>query len=139
MFYFLDIIASEDETSLKRTPRRKPRNSFSTKKRPSIDAIRTPPLSPSEGSDEPPRFSPSSLRPPIFITRNNRGWGFTFKAIRVYIGDTSKYTMQHMVEVTNSFNQKIMFWHYIREISMFTFQYTYQLLNGIVFGFTRVE
>ncbi|XP_066936599.1 microtubule-associated serine/threonine-protein kinase 3-like isoform X2 [Clytia hemisphaerica] len=98
----LELSASEDETSLKRTPRRRPRNSLSTKKRPSADAIRTPPLSPSEGSDDTPRFSPSSLRPPILITRNNRGWGFTFKAIRVYIGDTSKYTMQHMVETVDT-------------------------------------
>ena len=103
----LNYSASEDEASLKQTPRRnRPnRTSFSTKKRTSIESIRTPPLSPSETSDETtPRFSPSSLRPPIFITRNyQRGWGFTFKAIRVYIGNSSKYTVQHIVEVINLF------------------------------------
>ncbi|KAL3869847.1 hypothetical protein ACJMK2_042478 [Sinanodonta woodiana] len=38
-----------------------------------------------------------SLKPPIVIKRGPRGYGFTLRAIRVYLGDSNTYTLQHMV------------------------------------------
>lgn len=43
----------------------------------------------------------NSLKPPIIIRRGPRGLGFALRAIRVYLGDTNVYTLQHLVkEVT---------------------------------------
>lgn len=39
------------------------------------------------------------LKPPIFIRRGPRGFGFTLRAIRVYIGQSDYYTLQHIVTV----------------------------------------
>ena len=40
-----------------------------------------------------------SLKPPIVLKKGHRGYGFTLKAIRVYLGDTNTYTLQHIVVV----------------------------------------
>lgn len=37
------------------------------------------------------------LKPPIIINKGPRGFGFTFRAIRVYHGDSDIYTMHHLV------------------------------------------
>ncbi|XP_068949777.1 microtubule-associated serine/threonine-protein kinase 2-like isoform X2 [Petaurus breviceps papuanus] len=55
---------------------------------------------PSSRDSSPSRdFSPaiSSLKPPIVIHRAAKKYGFTLRAIRVYMGDTDVYTVQHMV------------------------------------------
>ena len=39
----------------------------------------------------------NSLKPPIIIRRGPRGFGFTIRAIRVYIGDTDFFTVHHLV------------------------------------------
>ncbi|XP_060061943.1 microtubule-associated serine/threonine-protein kinase 2 isoform X3 [Erinaceus europaeus] len=39
----------------------------------------------------------SSLRPPIIIHRAGKKYGFTLRAIRVYMGDSDVYTVHHMV------------------------------------------
>ncbi|XP_067087274.1 microtubule-associated serine/threonine-protein kinase 1-like [Osmerus mordax] len=39
----------------------------------------------------------SSLRPPITIHRRGKKYGFTLRAIRVYLGDSDIYSLQHMV------------------------------------------
>ncbi|XP_036877827.2 microtubule-associated serine/threonine-protein kinase 2 isoform X6 [Manis javanica] len=39
----------------------------------------------------------SSLRPPIIIHRAGKKYGFTLRAIRVYMGDSDIYTVHHMV------------------------------------------
>lgn len=38
-----------------------------------------------------------NLKPPIVLRRAPRGFGFTLRAIRVYIGDTDFYTVHHLV------------------------------------------
>ncbi|XP_042531672.1 microtubule-associated serine/threonine-protein kinase 2 isoform X4 [Dipodomys spectabilis] len=38
-----------------------------------------------------------SLRPPIIIHRAGKKYGFTLRAIRVYMGDSDVYTVHHMV------------------------------------------
>ncbi|TKC37788.1 hypothetical protein EI555_014508 [Monodon monoceros] len=38
----------------------------------------------------------SSLRPPIIIHRAGKKYGFTLRAIRVYMGDSDVYTVHHM-------------------------------------------
>ncbi|XP_064607018.1 microtubule-associated serine/threonine-protein kinase 3-like isoform X3 [Liolophura sinensis] len=38
-----------------------------------------------------------SLKPPIVIKKGARGFGFTLRAIRVYLGDSDIYTLQHVV------------------------------------------
>lgn len=40
-----------------------------------------------------------SLRPPIVIHRAGKKYGFTLRAIRVYMGDSDVYTVHHMVWV----------------------------------------
>lgn len=40
-----------------------------------------------------------SLKPPIVIKKGARGFGFTLRAIRVYMGDSDIYTLQHVVVV----------------------------------------
>jgi len=39
----------------------------------------------------------NSLNAPIIIRRGPRGFGFTIRAIRVYLGDTDFYTVHHLV------------------------------------------
>lgn len=39
----------------------------------------------------------SSLKPPIILRRAPRGFGFTLRAIRVYLGDSDFYTVHHLV------------------------------------------
>ena len=41
-----------------------------------------------------------SLKPPIFIKKGPRGYGFTLRAIRVYHGDSDVYTLHHVVVVS---------------------------------------
>ena len=43
-----------------------------------------------------------SLKPPIFIKKGPRGYGFTLRAIRVYHGDSDVYTLHHVVVVSVS-------------------------------------
>ena len=38
-----------------------------------------------------------SLKPPIVLRRAPRGFGFTLRAIRVYLGDSDFYTVHHLV------------------------------------------
>lgn len=38
-----------------------------------------------------------SLKPPIVLRRSPRGFGFTLRAIRVYLGDSDFYTVHHLV------------------------------------------
>ncbi|XP_060576748.1 microtubule-associated serine/threonine-protein kinase 2-like isoform X3 [Ruditapes philippinarum] len=38
-----------------------------------------------------------SLKPPIVIKKGARGYGFTLKAIRVYLGNSNTYALQHIV------------------------------------------
>ncbi|XP_072505375.1 microtubule-associated serine/threonine-protein kinase 2 isoform X5 [Notamacropus eugenii] len=55
---------------------------------------------PSSRESSPSRdFSPaiSDLKPPVVIHRAAKKYGFTLRAIRVYMGDTDVYTVQHMV------------------------------------------
>ncbi|XP_056671188.1 microtubule-associated serine/threonine-protein kinase 2 isoform X5 [Monodelphis domestica] len=55
---------------------------------------------PSSRDSSPSRdFSPaiSNLKPPIVIHRAAKKYGFTLRAIRVYMGDTDVYTVHHMV------------------------------------------
>lgn len=54
-----------------------------------------PPLSPIR----PKALASLNLKPPIFLTKGAKGFGFTLKAIRVYLGSTSNYTVHHLVEV----------------------------------------
>ncbi|XP_035827473.1 microtubule-associated serine/threonine-protein kinase 3 [Aplysia californica] len=44
-----------------------------------------------------------SLKPPIILKRGARGFGFSFRSVRVYIGESDVYTLQHIVtEVVNN-------------------------------------
>ncbi|XP_032906679.1 microtubule-associated serine/threonine-protein kinase 1 [Amblyraja radiata] len=55
---------------------------------------------PSSRDSSPSRdFSPTvtSLRSPITILRSGKKYGFTLRAIRVYMGDTDIYSVHHMV------------------------------------------
>ncbi|XP_069779294.1 microtubule-associated serine/threonine-protein kinase 1-like [Narcine bancroftii] len=55
---------------------------------------------PSSRDSSPSRdFSPAvtSLRSPITIHRSGKKYGFTLRAIRVYMGDTDVYSVHHMV------------------------------------------
>ncbi|XP_057191121.1 microtubule-associated serine/threonine-protein kinase 3 isoform X1 [Triplophysa rosa] len=42
-------------------------------------------------------LSASSLRPPVVVHSSGRKYGFALRAIRVYMGDTDVYSVQHMV------------------------------------------
>ncbi|XP_040612850.1 microtubule-associated serine/threonine-protein kinase 2 isoform X3 [Mesocricetus auratus] len=58
------------------------------------------PSNPSSRDSSPSRdFLPAlgSLRPPIIIHRAGKKYGFTLRAIRVYMGDSDVYTVHHMV------------------------------------------
>jgi microtubule-associated serine/threonine kinase len=50
-------------------------------------------------------FSPltGSLKPPIYIKRGPRGYGFTLRAIRVYYGNSDYYTLHHLVVVSTPY------------------------------------
>ena len=37
---------------------------------------------------------------PISIHRNEKGFGFNFKVIRVYMGETDNYRLHHVVDVS---------------------------------------
>ncbi|KAJ6664319.1 hypothetical protein lerEdw1_008538 [Lerista edwardsae] len=55
---------------------------------------------PSSRDSSPSRDSPlsgTSLRPPIIIHSSGKKYGFTLRAIRVYMGDSNVYTVHHMV------------------------------------------
>nr|XP_033810819.1 microtubule-associated serine/threonine-protein kinase 3 isoform X2 [Geotrypetes seraphini] len=55
---------------------------------------------PSSRDSSPSRDSPlsiTSLRPPIIIHSSGKKYGFTLRAIRVYMGDSDVYTLHHMV------------------------------------------
>lgn len=57
---------------------------------------------PSSRDSSPSRdYSPSvsTLRSPITIQRSGKRYGFTLRAIRVYMGDTNVYSVHHMVWV----------------------------------------
>lgn len=43
-----------------------------------------------------------NLKPPLVIKKGPQGFGFRIQAIRVYLGDTDLYTLQHMVVVSIS-------------------------------------
>ena len=83
----------------KRPSRRKSNRHAGLRRRDSNDG-KTPPGSPIQSRDPRRVSSPLSLRPPVFVTRNTRGFGFSVKSIRVYIGQSSNYTMQHLIEVS---------------------------------------
>lgn len=42
----------------------------------------------------------NQLKPPIVIRRGAKGFGFTLRAIRVYLGETDYYTIQHLIMVS---------------------------------------
>ncbi|XP_043946693.1 microtubule-associated serine/threonine-protein kinase 3 isoform X2 [Protopterus annectens] len=54
---------------------------------------------PSSRDSSPSRdsFNVTSLRPPIIIQSSGKKYGFTLRAIRVYMGDSDVYTVHHMV------------------------------------------
>ncbi|XP_057299989.1 microtubule-associated serine/threonine-protein kinase 2-like isoform X2 [Hydractinia symbiolongicarpus] len=97
----LELSASEDETVLLRKPRRRSSRHGVTRRQglPS----QTTPESPTGKKDLRRMSSPTSLRPPILITRGSRGLGFSLKAIRVHIGESSNYTLQHLVESVDKY------------------------------------
>lgn len=43
----------------------------------------------------------SSLRSPITIQRSGKKYGFTLRAIRVYMGESDVYSVQHIVWVSD--------------------------------------
>ena len=43
-----------------------------------------------------------NLNPPVVLKRGTRGFGFGFRSVRVYIGETDVYTLQHIVTVSAS-------------------------------------
>lgn len=56
---------------------------------------------PSSRDSSPSRdLSPAASRPAIVIQRAGKKYGFTLRAIRVYMGDSDVYTVQHMVWVS---------------------------------------
>lgn len=58
---------------------------------------------PSSRDSSPSRdFSPAitNIKPPIVIHRAGKKYGFTLRAIRVYMGDSDVYTVHHMVWVS---------------------------------------
>ena len=45
----------------------------------------------------------NTLKPPIILRRGPQGFGFTIRAIKVYIGDTDFYTVHHIVKVCSNY------------------------------------
>lgn len=41
-----------------------------------------------------------NLNPPIVLKRGPRGFGFGFRSVRVFIGESNIYTLQHIVTVS---------------------------------------
>ena len=41
-----------------------------------------------------------NLNPPIVLKRGTKGFGFGFRSVRVYIGETNVYMLQHIVTVS---------------------------------------
>ncbi|XP_065657460.1 microtubule-associated serine/threonine-protein kinase 3 isoform X22 [Hydra vulgaris] len=87
-----ELDLAERELIKKRTRRRNARGSFQKLR---SEACSPPPENPTESLNI---VSPTSIRPSIVIERGNLALGFSLKAIRVYIGNTSNYTMHHLVE-----------------------------------------
>lgn len=52
------------------------------------------------GSDVP---LSNQLKAPIVIRRGPKGFGFTIRTIRVYLGESDYYTIQHLVLVSFNF------------------------------------
>lgn len=46
----------------------------------------------------------NQLKPPLVVRRGAKGFGFTIRAIRVYMGDTDYYTIQHLIMVSKAKN-----------------------------------
>ncbi|XP_043190178.1 microtubule-associated serine/threonine-protein kinase 3-like isoform X3 [Amphibalanus amphitrite] len=44
----------------------------------------------------------NNLKPPVILRRGARGFGFTIRAIRVYLGDSDYYTVHHLVMTVDS-------------------------------------
>ena len=59
-----------------------------------------------------------NLKPPIVIKKGARGYGFTLRAIRVYLGNSNTYALQHIVVVSTrrtrniSHSQGLLFYSY---------------------------
>jgi len=59
-----------------------------------------------------------NLKPPIVIKKGARGYGFTLRAIRVYLGNSNTYALQHIVVVSTrrtrniSHSQGLLFYLY---------------------------
>ena len=87
----LVVPASEDEIAL---TLRKPRRRRNIRHPSRASRAR----SGSQLTDSPPE-SPKAECSPIVIVKGAEGFGFQLKAIRVYIGDTSNYTVHHLVQV----------------------------------------
>ncbi|KAK2539755.1 Mast2 [Columba guinea] len=65
---------------------------------------------PSSRDSSPSRdFSPAiaNLKPPIIIHRAGKKYGFTLRAIRVYMGDSDIYTVHHMVWVSKYYKYEM--------------------------------
>ena len=41
-----------------------------------------------------------NLNPPVVLKRGTKGFGFGFRSVRVYIGETNVYMLQHIVTVS---------------------------------------
>lgn len=54
---------------------------------------------PSSRDSSPSRDLSPAARPAIVIQRSGKKYGFTLRAIRVYMGDSDVYTVHHMVWV----------------------------------------
>lgn len=62
---------------------------------------------PSSRDSSPSRdLSPASARPAIVIQRAGKKYGFTLRAIRVYMGDSDVYTVHHMVWVSPAHSRR---------------------------------
>lgn len=54
---------------------------------------------PSSGSQPLSPRNSLVLTAPVFIKKGDKGFGFHFKAVRVYIGESDNYRLHHIVEV----------------------------------------
>ena len=61
-----------------------------------------------------------SLKPPIILKRGARGFGFSFRSVRVYIGESNVYTLQHIVTVS---------WVQLKLVILSINSFLYLLLN----------
>uniref|UniRef100_A0A3B4B2S1 PDZ domain-containing protein n=1 Tax=Periophthalmus magnuspinnatus TaxID=409849 RepID=A0A3B4B2S1_9GOBI len=53
----------------------------------------------------------SILHSPITIHRSGKKYGFTLRAIRVYMGDSDVYSVHHMVWVS-----KLLLFHFVKHV-----------------------